>query len=226
AFLGGLGTGEQADNSDNPFGVYVDPSVSYGEILPFELVLWYDGGSSTAHFSIPTKLFQNVIYQTGLPASGVSSITLCMEDTNHDSYPEVLLTRIFQSAQYYRNLANGGFANQPLPMDILATIGLRILDLDNDGKKDLLVPGNVPSEGFSKVVFRQIADHQFEAVAPPGDIQDSAGSVQLGLDYNNDGLVDLMVLGGYLVRLFRNEGNLQFSEVTEDALPEIAYNGA
>jgi subtilisin family serine protease len=225
ATIGALATGQVAENVDSPFGVYVDPSISYGEVLPFELLMSYAGGSATAHFSIPTKLFQNVIYQTGLPSSGLSSITMCMEDTNDDLRPDLLQTRIFQSAQYYKGRADGVFVNRPLPMDVNSTIGLRIADLDGDGQKDLLVPGNVPGQTFSKVIFRQIAAHQFEADVPAGEFQNSGSSVHLGLDYNGDGLVDLLALGGFRLRLFRNDGGMSFTEVTDAALPDMLYNG-
>jgi subtilisin family serine protease len=226
ASLGALGSGELADNSSNPFGIFVDPSISFGEILPFQLELVHAEGGSTAFFSIPTQVFQNVIYQTGLPSSGVSSITLCMEDTDNDAYPDVLQTRIFRSAMYYRNNTFGSFAPAPLPMEVFSTTGMRIMDLNGDGLRDLLVPGNVPGQSYTKVAFSQLAAHQFDPLALSGDIQSSATSVHLGLDYNNDALADLMVFGGYRVRLFRNDGNLQFTEVTSETLPEIEYGGA
>ena len=106
-------------------------------------------------------------------------------------------------------------------------------DLDNDGDLDLYVAG-LPGTGKDGrawapcTLFRNEGGGRFTDVSagngacPPSGF---AGRSAAALDYDGDGLLDLLVgdcvfgayRGGKRSRLFRNLGNLRFRDVTDEA---------
>jgi len=107
------------------------------------------------------------------------------------------------------------------------TSGAVFADLDNDGDLDLYVSNNSKGRGL------RVANRLFENVGGRfRDISESNGAcIVMGgrsiavLDFDGDGLLDLLVAGdswtGGRTRLFRNLGKLAFEDVTAKAgLPD------
>lgn len=95
-------------------------------------------------------------------------------------------------------------------------------DLDNDGLLDVVITAFDPVEPM--VIYRNSGDGTFEDVTERAGVGNQKGGlVCYQADYDNDGLLDILVVRGawlqYPVRpsLLKNNGNGTFSDVTESA---------
>lgn len=77
-------------------------------------------------------------------------------------------------------------------------------DCDNDGLPDLLLHG--------KVIFHNKGDGEFEKIELPGENKDMNGG--LWGDYDNDGLLDVFCNSNNREKVWHNDGDCQFTEVT------------
>jgi enediyne biosynthesis protein E4 len=98
--------------------------------------------------------------------------------------------------------------------------GVALADLDGDGVLDLIQPRNDRSDPELRplVIYRGLGDGRFEKAAmPPWDPAWNATAV-VAFDYDGDGAIDLFIgIDGADSRLFRNAGNFEFQDVTENA---------
>lgn len=102
--------------------------------------------------------------------------------------------------------------------------GVCVLDLDNDGRQDLLFvngktwPGRTGSPKSSLTLYRNTGGGRFKDVtAMAGLVRDLYGMGCAVGDYDNDGFVDIYVTGLGSNALFRNNGNGTFADVTAKA---------
>jgi hypothetical protein len=97
--------------------------------------------------------------------------------------------------------------------------GAALFDCDQDGRLDIYLVQNAgPDSPVRNQLWRQKADGSFENVSA-GSGLDVAGhfmGVAIG-DVNNDGWPDVVLTGFRGVRLFLNNGNCTFTEVTKEA---------
>jgi len=102
--------------------------------------------------------------------------------------------------------------------------GVVMDDFDNDGLLDLMVSACGLDSQLR--VFRNKGDGSFEELTESAGLTGLTGGLNLiQSDYDNDGFVDVLVLrGGWLGKdgrypnsLLRNNGDLTFSDVTEEA---------
>ena len=160
-------------------------------------------------------------------------------DFNGDGIPDVVCNTyspLAQSASYARlfvGLPGGGFAEQKA----FAALGIHgfgetivAADFDNDGSVDLFLPHyshNSPAEHSYLLrnngtgVFTDIADAAGVALrnVPAEHRVEGAQAV----DFDGDGWIDLYVAG----RLFHNNGNLTFTDITDAVgLPGAFDEGA
>lgn len=114
--------------------------------------------------------------------------------------------------------------------------GVAMLDYDRDGQLDLFFPGGgtIDAEtgepsGLPGVLYRNEGNWQFRDVTAAaglttGETYTHGGTVG---DFDNDGWPDLLVTGYGRSRLFHNEGDGTFTDVTQAAgLPENAWHTA
>lgn len=162
----------------------------------------------------------------GANGTALSGMGSDFRDVNNDGLPDIWHTAVeFETFPLYANRAPGDFA------DLTATSGLArltsqmsgwgngIVDLDNDGWKDLFVARSNVLDNISKLVserqypeqnsvFRNLGDGKFNNVSPEAgpDFQKEAPhrGVAFG-DIDNDGRMDAVVtvLNG-AVKLFHN----------------------
>jgi hypothetical protein len=141
---------------------------------------------------------------------------------------------------YYKNtLVESGAAKTLSFTDVAASNGTQnvskgygseFVDFDNDGKLDLYATGanRAPTKIYKNLGGGQFVDvdtitgHALLPLNNPSDINDPSNPNDLNgakaIDYDNDGDLDLFfhdnLSGTSNVRLYRNDGNWQFTEVT------------
>jgi enediyne biosynthesis protein E4 len=116
---------------------------------------------------------------------------------------------------------NGFTLDPTFPGELARTSGATMADLDGDGNLELIAVRNprgdneIQSRGT--VVYEQV-DGGWRAGEPL--LPEVAGRSVAALDVDRDGLLDLLVVadrfGGGSTRLLRNDGDLRFSDVTEE----------
>ena len=97
--------------------------------------------------------------------------------------------------------------------------GAALLDCDNDGRLDIYLVQNAgPRSAAKNRLFRQTEAGTFEDVSPASglDIAGYGMGVAVG-DVNNDGWADVVVTEHRGVRLFLNNRNRTFTDVTRPA---------
>ncbi|WP_221074697.1 FG-GAP-like repeat-containing protein [Agarivorans aestuarii] len=99
----------------------------------------------------------------------------------------------------------------------------RWLDMDLDGHLDLaLINAKTPNyDGPQQLFYRNKGDGTFEEVRIPG-IESAEAERALVLDFNNDGIDDILLFSP--ITLWQGNGNLGFTDVTAQWLPEGAAN--
>ncbi|BDC52976.1 hypothetical protein F183_A52910 [Bryobacterales bacterium F-183] len=101
-------------------------------------------------------------------------------------------------------------------------------DLDNDGFLDLVIANGVLKDGSTPQVYRNNRDGTFRKVTPFSEPpQWGAIGAALG-DYDKDGDLDIFIngLNNAPNRLYRNEGNWRFTEVSRAAkVTQPPHNG-
>lgn len=174
-------------------------------------VLWRNNGNST---------FTEITAETALgkEATGGGVVT---SDFNNDRAVDFVLAGGAKGASVLLNPREGqfipldgiDFANQGLP----AAVGVISLDFDKDGWMDLAFTHS-GAPGIS--LWRNKAGKGLERVALP-DFGWKSGAGIAALDFDNDGWIDLVAVGeganGGEIRLLRNLGTGNFSDVTKDA---------
>lgn len=113
---------------------------------------------------------------------------------------------------------------QPRPMRTLEAFGCGCasFDSDNDGWQDVLVVADPHPK-----LFRNHNGTRFEEVTEASGLNSLAGN-WIGCavaDYNGDGLLDVLLTGFHQLALYKNDGNLHFSLVTEQAGLDPANHG-
>ena len=186
--------------------------------------------------------FTDVSEQAGLKPHLASALNhaVAWGDFNADGKPDLFLGNFDKGDGVpnglFHQLPSGRFAHLPMPsVDRRGrTSGAVLADLDNDGDLDLYVsnnthpaakPGARPSMTEPSRLYRNDAgvfiDIGKESGACPPE---AAFGRDVGiLDFDDDGLLDLLVLEDKVFRtsarsrLYRNTGNMKFEDVTERA---------
>lgn len=123
----------------------------------------------------------------------------------------------------YRNNGQGQFTRDEAALPALLSSGscVKAADYDQDGDLDLfvggqVVPGNYPAPPASYILNNDQGRFT-DVTAEVLPVMDSLGMVTdaLWTDFDNDGRVDLLIVGEWLpLTFFRNTGNQTFEDVT------------
>lgn len=157
-------------------------------------------------------------------------------DYNNDGWQDIYLTGGQAPDQLYENLGNGTFEEvskqrRITAFNVVKTMGVVAGDIDNDGYSDLLI---TTGEGHRNYLLRNEGGEYFTDISSPAGIIHEAWSSSATMgDYDGDGDLDIYV-GNYVSFdalpfedhitgaeanfLYRNEGNLTFTLVTESTL--------
>ncbi len=104
-------------------------------------------------------------------------------------------------------------------------------DLDNDGWLDLVIANGVLKDGSVPQIYRNNRNGTFTNVTKAAGLNEPPpyGAIGIALgDYNKDGRVDILIngLGTAPNRLYRNDGNWHFTEVSKQAgVVQPSHNG-
>lgn len=147
-------------------------------------------------------LFTNVTGASGIPASLQNARTVMMEDWNRDGVMDIIASRK-DGPPVLLEKQRGGPLVFLEPTNWVVGAVFCLGDFDNDLRPDLAVVG----DGKISICFN---GGQRKEIAFP----DSAGARQIvALDYDNDGWLDLWVVGANL-RAWRNLGLAGFQDQT------------
>jgi hypothetical protein len=178
-------------------------------------------------FLMQSSFAQTFVEQTGISLTGVFNSSVAWGDYNNDDFLDVLLTGNTGSgrvSKIYKNNGNGTFTEQTaISLTGVDYSSVAWGDYDNDGFLDILLTGNTGSGPVSKI-YKNNGNGAFNeqvTINIPG-VQNS--SVAWG-DYNNDGLLDILLTGhnglDRLSKIYKNNGNNTFTEQAYYSLPVL-----
>ena len=104
------------------------------------------------------------------------------------------------------------------------------LDYDQDGDWDLYLVNCQGDINVTNILFENQNNGMFQRVQNSGAEDDGEGMAASVADYNNDGYPDLFVTNYGNFKLFKNNGDKTFTDITSKAFPEgikdIWYGGS
>jgi hypothetical protein len=186
--------------------------------------------------------FTDVTAASGLSITAANSISAGFSDYDQDGDPDLFLAHWGNDPQpdtetAWANNGDGTFFSASIPSGIAGQLitqaGLPGLfdysfapmfaDIDRDGDADILLA----SDFRTSKVFRNNGDATFTDTTDRDVVIDRNGMGSAAGDYDNDGDMDWMVTSIFNTsnasdpnpgnRLYRNDGNGQFTDVTESA---------
>jgi enediyne biosynthesis protein E4 len=161
---------------------------------------------------------------------GMKSYGMAIGDTDGDGDMDVYISTCRGGGNirnnFYQNmlketgsLSFTDIADSNGTQDMGNTYGTEFVDFDNDGRLDLYVTGaqnDASSLSNPTRIYRNLGSNQFTLATTFTAGTDLNGSK--AIDYDNDGDLDLFfhdnLSGTSSVRLFRNDGNWTFTDVT------------
>ncbi len=160
----------------------------------------------------------------GLPGIGYSSVA--WGDYDNDGRLDILLAGSSSTgdiARVYHNNGNGSFTNINAGLPGMHWGSVAWGDYDNDGQLDILISGPFSGYAESTRIYHNNGNGTFTDINAglPGV---DAGSAAWG-DDDNDGQLDILLIGNYTARVYRNDGNGSFSDV-DAGLPSINIGSA
>src|SRR6266540_2680482 len=160
----------------------------------------------------------------GLPGIGYSSVA--WGDYDNDGRLDILLAGSSSTgdiARVYHNNGNGSFTNINAGLPGMHWGSVAWGDYDNDGQLDILISGPFSGYAESTRIYHNNGNGTFTDINAglPGV---DAGSAAWG-DDDNDGQLDILLIGNYTARVYRNDGNGSFSDV-DAGLPSIIIGSA
>jgi tetratricopeptide (TPR) repeat protein len=176
--------------------------------------------------------FRETSVQMGLAAAGPSRDVAC-GDFDGDGHIDVVTVGMDGHVHLFHNLGQGHFEDATAASGLSGMRGagaVAVGDYDNDGFLDLFVTAR-DGAGAEPALYHNRGDGTFERDARGDELRRKlrglAGLDAVFFDFDNDGRLDLMVVGSPVPRgrgvfLFRNDssrGFEDFSSILPDSLP-------
>ncbi len=161
-------------------------------------------------YRIRGREFTDVTVQSGLSlASGATFATFA--DVDNDGHLDLFVIGGDQRPYLFRNDGKGKFQDVTAASKITNLGGARkalFVDLDHDGDLDLVLVG-----GASPLFYRNNADGTFSEMAQAVGLTAAIGTTSDAAfaDFDDDGRMDLLVVGETGAALYRNAGNRQLT---------------
>ncbi|HLB54999.1 MAG TPA: FG-GAP-like repeat-containing protein, partial [Gemmatimonadales bacterium] len=164
--------------------------------------------------------FQDMVPQGGVPGGSDPIGDVAFGDFDNDGRIDLLLARATGDLALLRNTGPGRFEDVTIAAGLATATGagaVAVGDYDNDGSLDLFTAGG----GAGPVLYRNEGAGRFGPDGPSSramrELRSLTAGAALFLDYDNDGFLDLAVVGepredGAGAFLFRNDGTGRFED--------------
>jgi len=207
----------------------------------------YKGMPLTIYHNNRNGTFTDVSRTSGLDRFVGRALGVVAVDFNDDGWPDLFVARDADPNLLLYNKHDGTFADAGLEAEIAydrngnarAGMGVDVGDVNGDGRPDVVVT-NFNFEFHS--LFLNRAEFPFEdwtrASGLAGPTRSDVGWGAHFLDYDNDGLLDLIIVNGHVIEmieqlrarvkykeqplLLHNSGNAVFEDVSSRAGPAFA----
>ena len=207
----------------------------------------YNGMPLTLYHNNRNGTFTDVSHSSGLDRFVGRALGVVAVDFDDDGWPDLFVARDASPNLLLLNKHDGTFADAGLEAEIAydrngnarAGMGVDTADIDGDGRPDVVVT-NFNFEYHS--LFLNRAESPFEdrtrASGLAGATRPDVGWGAHFLDYDNDGLLDLMIVNGHVIEvieqlragvkykeqplLFHNSGTAVFEDVSLKAGPAFS----
>ena len=163
------------------------------------------GNGLRALRNLANMYYRDVTATSGIPAGLTGLVQIVIDDWNNDDLMDLIVSRNNAPPLYLQKIRGGPFFPTNLPPGKLEGTVLAIGDVNGDSRADLMAGGPDHIDLLLGGVNRF---HRIQAALP-------GLSLLKLIDYDNDGWLDLFAAGDGL-RVFRNIGDGQFKEVTEN----------
>ncbi|NHB69202.1 FG-GAP-like repeat-containing protein, partial [Perlabentimonas gracilis] len=190
------------------------------------------GNGSTAMSLYPiTHLYKNlgndefVIEQT---LEGIQQGSVAWSDYNNNGFLDIFISGNSNNdgvTLVYKNNNGTDFAEETqIQLLGVTESSVALHDFDNDGDIDLLLCG-ATSVGEQSQIYRNNGNGTF-SLHPGIDLEGISGGDALWGDLNNDGYVDLFLLGHGATIVYINNGDNTFTRLNNTGIPNVEYGSA
>ncbi len=164
----------------------------------------------------------------GLPALDFSSTA--WGDYDNDGDLDLLVSGRNSNADpvttLYRNDGNNLFSDSGAALTAVAAGSVAWGDADNDGDLDILLSGQTQGGDRVTQIYRNNSGGNFSQVST--SLDGVAYSAVAWGDADNDGDLDILITGSSVVatetKLYRNNGNLTFTDVAAFGIVDVRYS--
>lgn len=179
--------------------------------------------------------FEDVTERAGVAGATTWSAGATFADIDGDGWVDLFVCQTDGPPLYYRNLANGAFAEQAAAAGIDAPFGSvhgAFEDYDRDGHLDLFLVTNIGDfanapAGEPDRLFRANGDGTFTDVTAAAGIVSAPdrGHAAIWWDCDSDGWADLYVANDFDApdHLYRNNRDGTFTDIASSALPHTPW---
>jgi hypothetical protein len=186
-----------------------------------------------------SKIYSNegnniFLEQTSIVLTGLTDGSAEWGDYDNDGYLDILLTGsntngTLRMSKIYHNGGDNSFTELPsINLTGVSGSSSTWADYNNDGKLDITITGFDGSNRVTKI-YRNEGGNIFSEQTSISLSGVSSGTAAWG-DYDNDRDLDLLLTGfdgsSRIAKIYRNDGNSQFTEQTSISLPGVQMSSA